>query len=95
MRQTMIRVAVVLGLLGAGWSIGRAQSADPQVELIVRAPAGETTIECVRGCTLAWVERGVNPAARPMNTFSFACSGPDVSRCSSGRVGAWVTAREP
>src|SRR5213592_2352183 len=33
---------------------------EPDFELVVDAPAGPTTITCVRGCRLMWVERGIN-----------------------------------
>jgi hypothetical protein len=58
--------------------------------LIVNAPAGETTVECRRGCEMAWVERGVNPVSKPMQTFKFACGGGGRERCSSLRIGGWV-----
>jgi hypothetical protein len=90
MLLTAKRIVTVAGLLGAGWAVGRAQPATPSFELLVNAPAGQVTVECVRGCKLAWVERGVNPAAVPMQTFSFRCSGPGVERCGSGRIGGWT-----
>jgi hypothetical protein len=62
-----------------------ARSAD--FEIRADAPSGNTTIECVRGCTLAWVERGVMSGPHEMTTFKYGCSG---TRCSSGRVGAWL-----
>jgi len=55
-------------------------------------PVGATTITCVKGCTLAWVERGVNPNSQPLLTFSYRRTGPTVERCSSGKVGGWITA---
>jgi hypothetical protein len=79
--------AVALALFGIGWGTGVAQTSSPDFELIVDAPGGETTIECVRGCNLVWVERGINPNAGRMSTFKFSCTG---GRCSSGRVGGWV-----
>jgi hypothetical protein len=82
--RVQIAVAVIVALLG--WAVGRAQSSAPAFELVVDAPAGATTIQCVRGCKLAWVERGVNPNATPIPTFTYRCDG---SRCSSGRVGGW------
>ena len=45
-----------------GNGMGRGESCSnprPDFELIVNAPAGETRIECVRGCGLLWVERGI------------------------------------
>jgi hypothetical protein len=56
---------------------------------VVNAPKGSTTIECVRGCTLAWVQRGLNPNSTPTPKFSFACNNGS-GMCSSARVGGWV-----
>jgi hypothetical protein len=84
-----IRLATVSALIALGWVAGRAQSSAPDFELVVDAPAGETTIQCVRGCRLSWVERGVNLNAQTMETFSFKCNSPS-GRCSSHRVGGWL-----
>ena len=80
-----IRVAIAAALIACGWAVGSAQTAQPDFELIVNAPAGETTVEC-RGCELVWSERGVNPAAKPLRTFMFKCTG----RCSSGEIAGWI-----
>jgi hypothetical protein len=90
MRRVVVQFAVGVMLLGLGWKIGRAQSTQPDFELIVRAPVGETTVECSRGCKLAWVERGVNPRSKPTATFTFACSGETVGHCGSGKIGGWA-----
>jgi hypothetical protein len=91
MRRTTIRIAISAALIGLGWAAGRAQPAQPDFELFVDAPAGETIVECRRGCELLWVERGVNPGARRLATFSFKCGSAADARCSSGRVGGWRT----
>lgn len=88
--RTAVRVAVATSLVFLGWALGSAQTSSPSFELIVDAPVGETTIQCVRGCDLAWVERGVNANATPTSTFTYRCSGPSVQRCSSARVGGWL-----
>ena len=90
MIRTIVRIAILAAAVAAGWSIGRAQTSGPDFELVVDAPAGETTVECRRGCELSWVERGLNPNARPMQTFQFRCGGPSGERCSSHRIGGWV-----
>lgn len=90
MRSIALRLAVAAGLVALGWAAGRAQTSTPDFELIVDAPQGSVAIQCVRGCELAWTERGVNPRANPMPTFSFACQGPGELRCGSGRIGGWV-----
>jgi hypothetical protein len=87
MRQAAVRVAVAVALILVGWAVGRGQTVAPDFELVVDAPGGETTIQCVKGCKLAWVERGVNPNATPIPTFTYRCTG---SRCSSARVGGWL-----
>jgi hypothetical protein len=89
-RRTVAAIAVVMTLIG--WAAGRAQQppAAPVFELRVDAPAGETTIECVRGCELAWVQRGVNPAALPQPSFTYSCSGNAPPRCGSGLIGGWL-----
>ena len=88
MERTVIRIIVAAALVGLGLAAGKAQSTQPDFELVVDAPAGKTSIECVRGCRLLWVERGVNPASQLQQTFTFSCSGPE--RCSSGKVGGWA-----
>ena len=87
--RTVAQLVVGVVLVGCGWAIGRAQTAEPDFELIVRAPAGETTVECSRGCKLAWVERGVNPRSEANASFTFACSGEGVRSCESGKIGGW------
>jgi hypothetical protein len=83
LRQTALAVILV----ALGWAAGSAQTSMPDFELIVDAPGGETNVRCVRGCKLAWVERGVNPRATPIDTFTYRCT---ADRCSSARVGGWL-----
>lgn len=87
-RFTVQTASITLVALVLGWALGRAQTSAPDFEIVVNAPGGPTTIECVRGCTLAWVERGLNPNSRATAKFSFSCG---ASECSSGRVGGWVS----
>jgi hypothetical protein len=88
MTRLCIRATVALALFGTGWVAARAQMPAPDFEIIVEAPSGSTSITCVRGCSLAWVERGVNPNSKPISSFDFSCSG---ARCSSAKVGGWIT----
>ena len=85
--RNTIQILVTVILVFLGWMLGRAQTSAPAFEFVVDAPGGETTIECVRGCELAWVERGLNPNSTPTKSFKYRCTGP---RCSSGRVGGWL-----
>jgi hypothetical protein len=87
MARTALRVALALGLLGTGWIAAKAQTTAPTFELQVDAPGGETSIRCVRGCKLAWVQRGMNPNDSPQPTFEYRCTG---ARCGSGLVGGWI-----
>ena len=84
------RIAIAVGLVAAGWAAGRAQTSAPDFELIVNAPKGDVTVQCVRGCELAWSERGVNSRAARMSSFTFECEGASPMRCGSGRIGGWV-----
>jgi hypothetical protein len=89
--RIVLHAAVAVGLLGLGWAVAMAQTPGPDFELVVNAPAGPTSITCVRGCTLMWVERGINPNARRLRSFEFECTGDADHRCSSARVGGWIT----
>ncbi len=64
-RRAGVQVVLAVTLVLAGWAVGKGQAVAPDFELVVDAPGGETTIQCVRGCTLAWVERGVLPQRHP------------------------------
>jgi len=85
MRRMLTRLVIAAALAASGWVAGRAQTTAPTFELVVTAPGGNTTIECRRGCELAWVERGVS--SKPMQSFTYGCS---AATCSSGRVGGWI-----
>jgi hypothetical protein len=88
MRRTALRLVIAVGLLGTGRIAAKAQTQTPTFELRVDAPDGKTMIQCIRGCKLAWVERGLNPNSVPIATFEYGCSG--ATRCQSGTVGGWV-----
>jgi len=78
-------IAMVLVLLG--WIAGRSQASQPDFEFTVDAPSGETTVVCVRGCELLWVERGISPRAGRDKKFVYSCG---AIRCGSGRIGGWI-----
>jgi hypothetical protein len=90
MIRSSLRIAVAATLVGMGWMAAKAQTSQPNFEIVINAPEGETTIECVRGCGLAWIERGLNPNSRIMQTFKFRCGGTSDGRCSSSTVGGWI-----
>lgn len=96
MRRLLKRAALALVLVGAGWAFARAQTDTPSFELTVDVSvdggASGATITCVNGCTLAWVERGVNPNSRPTSTFTFGCNNASgtPAACASGRIGGWL-----
>jgi hypothetical protein len=91
-----LRILLILGLmLFAGWTVGRAQSSSPGFEFVVTTTATDTgmdtSVKCVKGCKLAWVQRGVNPRAAQLASFDFSCKGGgSVSQCSSGTIGGWI-----
>lgn len=92
-RRSIGRLLLAIVLVGIGWTVARAQAPLPDFELVVDAPEGETTVDCVRGCQgLAWTERmvpgTVPPATRTV--FSYACRNAANARCGSGRIGGWL-----
>ena len=91
MARKVLMGVVAIALVGTGWAAAKAQTSAPDFELVVDAPAGPTTIKCVRGCALMWTERGINPNSTPQSSFDFACSGTTTQRCSSATVGGWIT----
>ncbi|MGH9160065.1 MAG: hypothetical protein ACRD2X_08765 [Vicinamibacteraceae bacterium] len=90
MGRRVLCVAVAVALIGLGWTAGKAQAPAPDFELIIDAPAGQTSVQCLRGCELMWVQRGVNSNDTPQSTFSFGCRGAAVERCSSAKIGGWI-----
>lgn len=89
MKRVAVRVAAIVALVGLGWAAGRAQTSKPEFEIRVDALEGAVKVTCVRGCRLAWTERGVTPNAARLQTFDFGCKGSG-GRCSSGTIGGWV-----
>jgi len=91
MTRNILTVVLAIVLFGLGWVAAESQRAAPDFELVVDAPAGATTVTCLRGCTLMWVQRGINPNGTPTPSFDFGCSGGATQRCSSAKVGGWIT----
>jgi hypothetical protein len=91
MTRWALRVSLIVVLIGSGWSLGRAQSPAPDFEIRVTASVGETIIDCVKGCTLVWSERGINPNSVPQRQFKYGCGGATAPMtCPSGRIAGWV-----
>jgi hypothetical protein len=88
MTRKVFIAAIALLLVSFGWVAGRSQASAPPFEFIVNAPSGETVVECVRGCDLLWVERGIPDNATPQTRFTYSCG---AARCSSGSIGGWLT----
>ena len=89
MVRKRLQAAIALLLVGIGWVAAKAEmrASTPSFELQVDAPGGSTTIRCVRGCKLAWVQRGVIPNSVPQSSFEYECT---AARCGSGLVGGWA-----
>jgi hypothetical protein len=87
MNRAMRITGMVVAAMLTGWIVGHAQTTNPDFELLVNAPGGETSIQCLRGCDLSWIERGLNPRSGVMTKFTFSCG---ASECSSGRIGGWL-----
>ena len=94
MARIILRALLLVGLIGVGWGIrGAAQQPLPDFELVIDAPAGQTTVVCVRGCQgLAWIERMGPGTVKPPTTteFWYRCSNSLNARCASGRIGGWL-----
>ena len=80
--------AMAVALIALGWIAGRAQVSTPDFEIVIDAPEGHTNVECVRGCKLMWVARGIPSGAMPNEHFEYSCRGAE--RCGSGKVGGWI-----
>ena len=61
MARWVARLILVVVLVGAGWSIGRAQTAVPlpDFELVISGAAGDTEVKCLKGCKLSY--RSIRP----------------------------------
>ena len=82
------RVVWVVMLIGVGWTFGAAQRPDPEFMIAIDAPAGETRVECISGCSLMGARDLPNARASRMKVYSYGCSGRDAQRCGA-RVAGW------
>lgn len=56
MKSTLLRIVLATALIGAGWSLGKAQTAVADFEIAIDAPRGEVKLACYRGCD--WAREG-------------------------------------
>lgn len=83
MKLTLVRIAVAVALLAAGWSAGRAQERARSGDFViaVEGEVGTTTLQCVRGCTLQG-ERDLPLATKPpVPDYTFSCGGAFARSC--------------
>ena len=80
MTHLVLKATIAFALIAAGWVAAKAQIPAPDFEIIVDAPGGATTIKCVRGCKLAWVERGINQSATPFESLISRAPGRGAHR---------------
>ena len=97
MARTMFRITAALALIGAGWSVGRAQTPTPPTpdfEISIVAPRGMATVTCVRGCQLGLsYERkstGETRVART-NSLQLDCRGLSTPTCEHQTVSGFVS----
>lgn len=88
MRDTKT-VLFAFALFGAGLAIGQAQDSDPDFLLKIDAPAGQTTVECVSGCSFIGAMDLDNPNAGRMAVYEYGCQGDNIERCSA-KVAGWI-----
>lgn len=50
MKRTLIRIVLATAFVGAGWSLGRAQTQVAEFEIAVDSPRGDVKLTCSRGC---------------------------------------------
>jgi hypothetical protein len=72
MKRTLFRIVLATALIGAGWSVGKAQTTVAEFEIAIDAPRGDVKVTCHRGCD--WAKEG----AIPTPTITFPC---DTERC--------------
>ena len=87
MRRHILWPLIGTALIGVGWSVGYAQNAEADFEILVTASGASTNVQCVRGCALAGAGRPIpSPGSSPGITLT--CEPPDGLRggCGSMRV---------
>jgi hypothetical protein len=72
MKRTLLRIVLATALIGAGWSVGKAQTTVAEFEIAIDTPRGNVKVTCYRGCD--WAKEGTLTAP----TITFPC---DTERC--------------
>ena len=93
MARVALRLVIAAALVGTGWIVGRAQAPTtptPDFEISIVAPAGRTTVACVRGCEfgISQLKDGVTRHGR-IPSFSSGC-GPNAGPTCELRAFGWV-----
>jgi hypothetical protein len=89
MKSANLRITLCAALLVlAGWTAGKAQTTAPDFEIVVTTTTTGASVQCVRGCNLSWIERGLNPEGKAISEFEYSCRG--TNPCSSGAIGGWL-----
>ena len=83
MIRASLRIVIAAALVGVGWMAARAQTPEPDFEIVVDAPQDGTKVECVRGCSLAYVVLGTDSARTlASQKLEYACVMTPDARCS-------------
>ena len=72
MRRTFVRVVLAVTFIGAGWTLGRAQTQVADFEIAIDSPRGEMKVSCSRGCD--WT----NAQGGSVTSVTFQCT---TERC--------------
>ncbi len=74
MKRTLLGVLLATVLIGAGWSVGKAQTRVADFEIAIDAPRGQVKVTCSRGCD--WFSDGGSSV--PTTSFTMRC---ETERC--------------
>ena len=84
------RLVIVAALVALGWSVGRAQTAATDFELVViKEPGGmDMQVQCLRGCSLYnRADSGPIEASKGKKEAGFACN--NQRRCDV-HIAGWI-----
>ena len=87
MARLVAALVVAVGWVGLGWSVGRAQSAAPDFEIVIHGALGDTDVKCLKGCKLAYREKsGPVDSAKAKEEVAFDCAQQRCEVFASGWV---------